>query len=640
MDKIQVLDSSTIDKIAAGEVVERPLNVVKELVENAIDAKSKAVTVEIKEGGIEFIRVTDNGCGINNDQVSQAFLRHATSKITKTEDLTRLVSLGFRGEALSSIAAVSKVEMITKTSDELAGTRFLIDGGIARSIEEIGAPNGTTVVVRNLFYNTPARRKFLKQPITEAGYISDLIEHLALSRPNISFQFIQNGKVRFFTTGNCDLKEVIYRIYGREISENLIEVNSEDERMKVYGYLGKPILNRSNRNFEMYFVNGRYSKNQVITKAIEDGYKEYLMQHKFPFLVLHIELNSDEVDVNVHPTKMEIRFSDSTYIYDYISSCISSTLKVREMIPNGIIQNDKQKNFSTEQSKIPEPFEIQRTKSYFEKPDINTSTVAENVHYQNDNSTCKTKTINIGKVLGEELSTNEIERKTPSQGIIKASNTVVVEKPMQMELFEDRFLSKEARNDYEILGQVFDTYWIVAFKEKLFFIDQHAAHEKVKYEQFISQYRNREIVSQNINPPIIFSANGKEYSAIKEYFSYFQALGFELEEFGGNEYAIRSVPSNLYGCDEKQLFSSILDEIVESSGNMLKGNPDVVTEKIASMACKAAVKGNNSLSRMEIEVLIDELLKLENPYNCPHGRPTIFSLSRYEIEKYFKRIVT
>lgn len=646
MAEIRVLDSQTVDKIAAGEVVERPLNVVKELVENAIDASAAAVTVEIKEGGIAFIRVTDNGSGIEAAQVQRAFLRHATSKIQTAEDLTGVVSLGFRGEALSSIAAVSQVELITKTRDSLTGIRFLMEGGKEGTLEEIGAPDGTTVIVRNLFFNTPVRKKFLKQPVTEAGYISDLMEHLALCRPDVSFQYIQNGQVRFHTSGNGDLKEVIYRIYGRDVSANLVEIRSDMKSMKITGFLGKPILNRANRNFETYFVNGRYIKSRTISKAVEDGFREYLMQHKYPFTVLHLNFNPDAVDVNVHPTKMDVRFSDSMAVYDFISSSIAAALRVREMIPEAVLAEEEKRKKAEKLEKAPEPFEVNRQAQQASSPLPAVQRVEESLQYHvaaQKAEPPKTDVSNgIRRVFGggKPLGTASESVSAPT-GIIKAADTVIVEKPVQMDLFEEKILSPAARGEYKILGQIFDTFWLVAFKDKLFFVDQHAAHEKVKYERLIKQYQEKQILSQNLNPPVVVSLTGREETVFKEYEEYFKELGFEVEEFGGSEYALRSVPVDLYGCGEKQLFEAVLDELVDSpGGNTAKGgNPAVVAEKIASMSCKAAVKGNMQMSFAEMEALIDELLTLQNPYNCPHGRPTIFSMSKYEIEKKFKRIV-
>ena len=619
MAKIHLLSEETIDKIAAGEVVERPLNVVKELVENSVDAGAGAVTVEIKEGGVSFIRVTDNGAGIPADDVRTAFFRHATSKINDAKDLNYITSLGFRGEALSSIAAVAQVEIITKTSDALTGVRYTIEGGKEGEIEEIGAPTGTTIIVRNLFFNTPPRKKFLRQPQTEGGYISDMMEHLALCRPDISFQLIINNNVRFHTSGNGNLKEVIYRIYGKEISDNLVPVEVEKKGMKLYGFLGKPALNRSNRNFETVFVNRRFIQSQVLYRAIEEGTKEYLMQHKYPFCVLNLDISPDEIDVNVHPSKLDIRFINREDVSVFFSSAISAAYKVREMIPEVVLTEEKTATPAIK--KGPEPFEVNRN--------IGAMPLARPIN--------ATESAMINKILGPDPK-KEIVREETSN-VLKASNTVIVEKNVQMELFEEKVLSVDARGEYEIIGQIFDTYWIVAFKDKVFFIDQHAAHEKVKYERLMASYRKKTIASQMLNPPIVVNLRAGEENILKDYLKYFLDLGFEIEEFGGNSYAIRSVPTDLYGCDELELFKEVLDELSESGGMSSKTEPAVICAKIASMSCKAAVKGNNRLSLEEINKLIDELLTLDNPYNCPHGRPTIFSMSKYEIEKKFKRII-
>lgn len=656
MAQIQVLDSGTIDKIAAGEVVERPLSVVKELVENALDAGAAAITVETKEGGIEFIRVTDNGSGIDESQVRNAFLRHATSKIRSAEDLSHVLSLGFRGEALSSISAVSKVEIITKTKDKLTGTHLILEGGVEKTFEEIGAPDGTTFIMRNLFYNTPVRRKFLKQPPTEGSYIAELMEHMALSRPDVSFKLMMNGQVKFHTSGNGDLKEVIYRIYGKEISSNLVPVSYDESGVMIHGYLGKPVLNRSNRNFETYFINNRYIRSNLVAKAIEEGYKEYLMQHKFPFCVLHFQIDTEMVDVNVHPTKMDVRFTNSLEFYGHIVKAVSNGLRQREMIPEAVFdETEKERKASSliEKIKTPEPFEEKRTIQH---------RVMEEMRYEADIPKIKDSiTISMPKPVSDNIPDMAMpvvepkdsvvieedfffEEATPVKEDVPASVEMdpvsvadkPVEKPVQMNLFEEKMLDESNKEEYRILGQIFDTYWLVAFRDKLFIVDQHAAHEKVKYETLIKQYKEKNVTSQTLNPPIVVSLTAREIQVLKEYNDIFAGLGFETEEFGGNEYALRSVPVDLYGCNEKEMFEAVLDELAE---NPLTGNLTVVEEKIASMSCKAAVKGNHSMSFREMEVLIDLLLTLDNPYNCPHGRPTIISMSKYEIEKKFKRIV-
>lgn len=630
MAKIQVLDSGTIDKIAAGEVVERPSSVVKELVENAVDAGSSSITVEIKDGGISFIRVTDNGSGIEASQIRNAFLRHATSKISSAEELHSVTSLGFRGEALSSISAVARVELISKTKDALCGVRYLCEGAAETEFSEVGAPDGTTILVRNLFFNTPVRRKFLKQPQTEGSYIVDLMEHMALSRPDISFKLSVNGQVKFHTSGNGDLKEVIYRIYGREIAGNLVPVSAKAEGIAISGYLGKPILNRSNRNFENYYINGRYIKSNLLSKAIEEGYSQYLMQHKFPFVALHFAVDTALVDVNVHPTKMDVRFTEGERLYHFISETISEALHQKEMIPEVVLDEMVPEGIKLQESKVsvpepkvsvPEPFEEVRTRQF---------QVMEEMKYEAE------------KPKMQDFLQNPVWSRVKTDGFIgkndenaeTLANPEV--KPEQMNLFEEKLLTAENRESYRILGQIFDTYWLIAFQDKLFIVDQHAAHEKVKYERLIGQFRKKAIVSQSLNPPIVATLTAKEEQVLLEYREVFTHLGFEIEEFGGSEYALRGVPVDLYGCDEKELFLEVLDELAEGPAYKTL---TVVEEKLASMACKAAVKGNNRLQTAEMEELLNELLTLENPYNCPHGRPTIISMSKYEIEKKFKRIV-
>lgn len=622
MPEINLLSQRTIDQIAAGEVVERPSSVVKELIENAIDAGAKAITVELKEGGISLIRVTDNGCGIGKDQVKKAFLRHATSKISSIEDLSFVDSLGFRGEALSSIAAVSQVEVITKTRPDLTGIRYSIAGGTEEDMEEIGAPDGTTFLVRNLFYNTPARKKFLKQPQTEGGYVSDLMEHIALSRPDISVKFVNGGQVRFHTSGNGDLKEVIYRIYGKEMAQSLIPFEAECELCRVSGYIGKPEINRSNRNFEIYFVNGRFVKDDILSRAIEEGYRQYVMQHKFPFVVLHLTMDPQEIDVNVHPSKMQIRIHKGNEMYSFLSGAIHERLHEVEMIPKVLL--DEKKEEKNIYAKVPEPFETKRIASLV-KEDTR-SEIPPVLQKSLPN-----------RIFGQQNERNNGQNAGIHSNIIKAVEHIVVERPVQMNLFEEKILTADARNQYRILGQIFDTYWLISFKDKLLFVDQHAAHEKVKYERLVKELEQKQVSMQTVNPPAVLSLTGKEEELLNEYKDYFEQLGFEIEDFGGGSFALRCVPADLYGCNEKQLFTEIMDELSE---NPMKGAPDVILHKLASMACKSAVKGNSSMKTQEMEALIDELLTLDNPYHCPHGRPTVISMSKYEIEKKFKRVVT
>ena len=654
MPTINLLSQSTIDQIAAGEVVERPSSVVKELLENAIDAGATAVTVELKEGGISLIRVTDNGCGIEKEQVKKAFLRHATSKITSIEDLSYVESLGFRGEALSSIAAVSQVEVITKTKEALTGVKYSIAGGTEEDFEEIGAPSGTTFLVHNLFYNTPARKKFLKQPQTEGGYVADLMEHIALSRPDISVKFMNNGQIRFHTSGNGDLKEVIYRIYGREMASCVIPFEAAGNSCRITGYIGKPEMNRSNRNFEIYFVNGRFVKDDMISKALEEGYRQYLMQHKFPFAVLHFEMSPKEIDVNVHPAKMQIRIHNAQELYLFLSQAVHNRLHEVEMIPDVLLEKPEEEKKKAE--KAPEPFEVNRiekqrianrinevspTYGYLseEVPSFDNHMIHSAAAVQNHSEPIIQDSLQKsvpGRILGGE-GTDKIQKNEGIHAnVIKAGEHIFVEKPTQLNLFEEKILTHDAREYYRILGQIFDTYWLIAFKDKLLIVDQHAAHEKVKYERLLKELAQKQVSSQMLNPPIILSLTGKEEELLKEFLPLFEQMGFELEEFGSGSYAVRSIPTDLYGCNEKELFTEILDELSE---NPMKGTPDVILHKLASMACKAAVKGNNKMDTKEMEALIDELLTLDNPYHCPHGRPTVISMSKYEIEKKFKRII-
>jgi len=675
MNKIHVLDAETIDKIAAGEVVERPASVVKELVENAIDAGAKSITVEIKDGGISFIRITDNGSGIPKDQVRTAFLRHATSKIENAEDLSRIASLGFRGEALSSIAAVSQVELITKTKDSLTGTRVILEGGEEKAFEEIGAPEGTTFIIRNLFFNVPVRKKFLKQPATEGGYIIDLMEHLALSRPDISFKFIVGSQVKFYTSGNGELKEVIYRIFGREIAANVIPIDFSENGFAMKGYLGSPSMVRSNRNFEIYFINGRFIRSQILSRAIEEGYKEYLMQHKFPLCVLDITVeDKSQVDVNVHPTKMEVRFSDGPAVYQMITKAIAERLRSKEMIPEAKLPFEKEPVSVQKQPETARKTETVRHPMATWKPESGRQSdqagktdslpqpLSGNVYKSGEHSPVgdliERYTENARKDAGTYARQSQIPKPSiPSKSVtrvsvpepfeVKRTESYKVMEEMkyaadqakqqefvQETLFEQKILTQENRTRYHIIGQVFDTYWLVQFEDRLLVIDQHAAHEKVKYERLIKHFKEKQVESQNLMPPVIVSLTGQEEQILKEYQETFLAMGFEVEEFGGSEYALRSVPVDLFGCNEKQMFLEVLDELAEMG---LRGNLTVVEEKIASMSCKAAVKGNQSISSKEMEELIDELLTLENPYNCPHGRPTIITMSKYEMEKRFKR---
>lgn len=698
MSKIALLNQETIDKIAAGEVIERPSSVVKELVENAIDAGASAITVEIKEGGTSFIRITDNGCGIEHDEVPLAFLRHSTSKIKSAEDLMCVHSLGFRGEALSSIAAIARVELITKTFDALTGTRYLIEGSKEVAMEEIGAPDGTTFLVNDLFFNTPARRKFLKTPQTEGTYISDMLEKLALSHPDISFKYINNNQTRLHTSGNGNRKDLIYHIYGRDIASSLLEVNYESELFSVSGFIGKPLINRGNRNYENYFINGRYIKSSILSKAIEEAYKSFLMQHQYPFTVLYFTFPGETLDVNVHPTKMELRFDNNKEIYRQLCDALYGVLSHRELIPDVPVDEKKAEDTVKHVYKesIPEPFEKRRIneirsnaaqrverayKSAVPTPvtvrentdsfgqENRSSIVRESTSAQVQGKTGQTtssgvKIIPVGEtpvmglnqfpksettqaVLEQKKETdlnggsdcqNEIStlQKNVSEG--QDTNTSPVEAPEQMTLesMSPDFLTRDAKKMHRIIGQLFKTYWLIEYEDKLYIIDQHAAHEKVLYERTMARLHEKEYTSQAISPPIVLSLDAKEQEMLERYRKDIERLGYEIENFGGREYMISAVPDNLFSIDMKDLFIEMLDDFSNLTG---RETPDLIMEKVASMSCKAAVKGNDALSLPEIDALIEELLTLDNPFNCPHGRPTIIAMSKYEIEKKFKRIV-
>ncbi|MEE1115226.1 MAG: DNA mismatch repair endonuclease MutL [Eubacterium sp.] len=683
MRTIEVLDKTTIDKIAAGEVVERPASVVKELTENAIDAGATAVTIEIRDGGISLIRITDNGAGIPADQVQKAFLRHATSKIRKAEDLVQIASLGFRGEALSSISAVAKVECITKTPEALTGTRYCIEGGVEKEIEEIGAPGGTTFLVRNLFYNVPARAKFLKSASAEGNRVSSFVEELALSHPEISFKYIMNGQNRLYTSGNGNLKDIVYQIYGRDITKELLEIKAESPLMKVTGFIGKPNVARGSRAFENYFVNGRFVKDKVIAKAIEDAYHGFLMQHRYPFTLMYLEIDGEKVDVNVHPSKMEIRLSDQETIYHEICLAIQNTLMRSERIPEVGLENRtgnaEKREVPPRLGNRPEPFErVMRTENAriaetdLPRPDAphfagpvrqpswtnaapKPSTYVPDASFEKNLSWSaslpKSPVTNVpvtDEPRSEEplrsthvMSGSENEDASAQDADITVSEEAAsygaeLPSPEQLSfLTEDKVMSEQARRMFRIIGQIFETYWLIEYKDSLYIVDQHAAHEKVNYERMMKNYREKKINSQMIYPAIIVNLSRQEADLLENNKDVFAELGYEIENFGGRSYKISAVPANLYGVATDKLFVQIMDQLTDLG----EIKPAMIPEMLASMSCKAAVKGNNKMSVQEAEALIDELLTLENPYNCPHGRPTIVSMTRYELDKKFRRIV-
>jgi len=664
MPQIQVLDQITIDKIAAGEVIERPASIVKELVENSIDAKAASVTVEIQDGGISLIRVTDNGSGIEREDIRNAFLRHSTSKIRKVEDLAHIASLGFRGEALSSISAVTRTELITKTKEDTFGTRYVIEGGVEQSLEDAGAPDGTTFLVRQLFYNVPARRKFLKTPMTEAGHVQDLLMRLALSHPEVAFTFINNGQTKMRTSGNGKLKDVIYSIYGREAAANLIELDYSMDGLVMKGYLGKPVITRGNRNFENYFVNGRYVKNAMLSKAIEDAYKDFLMQHKFPFVVIHFQVDGEKIDVNVHPTKMEMRFQRQQDVYNIVYEGVHRTLLEPELIPQVeapapkvISQQKSESPFLLKPKTAPQPMEKKpeekeepHDEAYFMKK------MKERVlsyHQRNSSAeVAKKEQIFRPQAQAERIKdalarAKEVEKQPQKQveeqpelireTPVYETKPVTEEKAEQLNLFEEHLLKREKKAEYKLIGQVFETYWLVEFENSLYIIDQHAAHERVLYERTLKEMKNREFTAQYLSPPIILSLSMQEAQVLNENMDRFTRIGFEIEPFGGEEYAVRAIPDNLFGIAKKELLLEMLDDLADGISTSM--TPELIDEKVASMSCKAAVKGNNRLSAQEADALIGELLLLENPYHCPHGRPTIIAMTQRELEKKFKRIV-
>lgn len=685
MSLIHVLDEPTINQIAAGEVVERPCAVVKELIENAMDAGATAITAEIKEGGLSFIRITDNGAGIAREDIPLAFLRHATSKIKTAEDLLSVTSLGFRGEALSSIAAVAQVELITKIPSSLNGYRYLIEGGEEKSMEEIGCPGGTTIIIRNLFFNTPARRKFLKSAITEAGYISDLMERLMISHPNVSFKFIMNNQVKLQSSGNNNSRDILYQVYGRDITKELLPLNFTSQEMKISGFIGKPIINRGNRNYENYFINGRYIKSNIITKAIEEAYKPFLMQHKYPFTSIYFEIDPSGIDVNVHPQKMEIRLKNSEAVYQQIYEAIRNVLLGKEMIPKVILT--KQDNTKEIQPPMPEPFEENRRKQLLQQETAKKSYIPpiEIQSFDKSNAlqsnTFRYGTGNLSKVttdsilaektftrpdslqeaISEPVSAAEPiikiqppdvpvqahthEEKKTDQSHTKQFPDAVTTTVEQMSLFSDShseanvpFLSEQALNSHRIIGQLFSTYWLVEYKKELYIIDQHAAHEKVLYERILATAKEKKPTSQQLLPPIVLSLTLREQDILHKREDILNRLGYEFEHFGGNEYSVRAVPLDLYGISEKELLLEFIDDMAQDFNT---GSPSAnsILERIASLSCKAAVKANHSFSTQEAASLIKELFTLQNPYHCPHGRPVIISMSQYELERKFKRIL-
>lgn len=669
---IKILDQSTINKIAAGEVVERPSSVVKELVENAIDAGASAVTVEIKEGGLSFIRITDNGQGIEKEEVPTAFVRHATSKIMTIEDLLSVSSLGFRGEALASIAAVSQVECITKTAHALTGIRYEIHGSKEIASEEIGAPAGTTIIVRNLFYNVPARKKFLKTAMTEGSYVTELITRLSLSHPEVSFKYIINGSNKIATSGNGKLQDVIYHIYGKDVSANLLPVKRSTDNFAVEGYVGKAYVSKGNRSFEHYFVNGRYIRSNIVTKAIEEAYKSFVMIHKFPFTALHFTLDSSKLDVNVHPTKMEFKYADGEQLFSFVKDCVRQALLQEEMIQDVSLRTAKEERAITierqrkDTLQVPEPFEKEARAARYQQAVIKKQTKEVEIHdskeadfaLKTENQASKEetaskadlKTVNPVSIIPEEplrtdlpkaaiLSSDTLpEQPAGRQSVSQTDHTAEYKadvKNEQLSMPVEQFLSEEARKSHRLIGQVFKTYWMIEYDNKLYIVDQHAAHEKVMFERFMQQMASKSVISQQLLPPKIVHLNSVEHTLVMNRMDLFKETGFDLEDFGDDSIIIRSMPDDIMGVEPQRLFDALLNSLAEDTGII---SLDFFVEKLSTMACKAAIKGNSEISFKEADVLIDELLTLDNPYNCPHGRPTMISLTKTELERKFKRI--
>ena len=668
---IKVLDQATINKIAAGEVVERPSSVVKELVENAIDAGATAVTVEIKDGGLSFIRITDNGAGIEKAEVPTAFIRHATSKIMTIEDLLSVSSLGFRGEALASIAAVAQVELITKTAHALTGLRYEIHGSKEIASEEIGAPTGTTIIVRNLFYNVPARKKFLKTPMTEGGYITDLITRLALSRPDISFKYIINGNNKITTSGNGKLQDVIYHIYGKDVSSNLLPIKRQVDEFKVEGYIGKAFVSKGNRSFEHYFINERSIRNVVVTKAIEEAYKSFVMIHKFPFTALHFTLDSTRLDVNVHPAKMESKYADGERLFQFVKDSVRQALLQEEMIPDVSLRSAKEeKAIVIEQQRqlnanVPEPFEKKaraiRYQQESARKDVadnrktavttvpESATVSQPVAVPESVTVSQPVTVpetTVKSASSAPTAIQEIDRKqpesvSPMEEHMEAaapeisSKPETLSKPEQLSMPLEQFISEEARKSHRLIGQVFKTYWIVEYDSKMYIMDQHAAHEKVMFERLMRQMSEKNVISQQLLPPKVVHLDSAEHALVISHMDLFEQTGFDLEDFGDDSIVIRAMPDDIMGVDPQSLFDALLNALSTDTGRL---QIDFFVEKLSGMACKAAIKGNTEISFQEADALIDELLTLDNPYNCPHGRPTMISLTKTELERKFKRI--
>lgn len=692
MGKIVLLDELTINKIAAGEVIERPASVVKELIENSIDAGATKITVEIQNGGISKIRIIDNGYGISKDDMEFAFERHATSKIRKADDLETVKSMGFRGEALASIAAIANVEMISRTEGDEVGNRILVEGGKVLEQEETASQVGTTITVNNLFFNTPVRYKFLKKDFTEAGYIEDAVTRIALANPNIAIKLINGAKTIIQTTGNGDIKSVIYSIYGKEVAEGVVPVEYEYEDIKVTGVVGKPEIARNNRSYQMFFVNKRYIKDKTLSAATEQAFKGLLTIGKYGFLVLNIDIDPKKIDVNVHPTKLEIRWSEEQKVFKALYHSIRESLLKEELIssPEKVIEETNKENDidSIDQETIEENFKTQTMRvpnfiNMFKKKDVdekeeNYNIVADSTNaiqelYNKKNGIENTadvpeleakkndfkvpteeqidkmaSIINMQKNMEDTSRTSEEPKEGFDEMYVKAFGKLPERKDEQKEQVESVKLDSIENisvfeNDekyskipnYKYIGALFSTYIVIEIKDEIYIIDQHAAHERIMYEKVKENfYSDKEKDSQIMLLPDIITLSHKEREIVKENTELFKKAGFIFEEFGDNTIRLIGVPSLCMELDTKELFLQLLDEIDTVAITATQEKED---KFISTVACKAAVKANMNLSKEEVDNLMQKLLVLPNPFTCPHGRPTAIKMSKYEIERKFSR---
>ena len=637
--KIHVLGTDTVNQIAAGEVIERPSSIVKELVENAIDAHASQVTVEIRGGGIEYLRVSDNGDGIAEDDLKNAFLPHATSKIRSLSDLESIMSFGFRGEALSSIAAVSDVELITKTKEDFFSHRILVKGGEIGKVEEVAGVDGSTFIIRNLFYNVPARKKFLYSESTESNRVEDIVEKLALANHQVSFHFIRDGKTRFQSLGSSRIQDIVYSIYGKEQSKESLPLEGAYypssitgmPTVHIRGLLGRPNVTRANRQFELFFVNGRYVHDALLSRALEDAYKPFLMQHKFPFAILFLDITPSLMDVNVHPQKLEVRFQNREQIYQAVFNAVNVALSHANLIDQNPLSPFLQEEKAEKKIGIPKREGNREEESVVPLTEPSLRKLSEErrtVYSEFD----LTKSLEKHSLSEEQQSLAEPE--VPFDAPKTEKQTEWNSIPKQESLFSAPFLSEEARKSHRIIGEIFRTYWLIEYEESLYIMDQHAAHEKVNFERMMKRKREKKQMSQNILPLSIHLQN-KEKEILFTYSGTFQEMGYQWDEEAGGV-RLTAIPVDFPSVDKEEVFLEILDGLSEDS-EQLSG--ESLYNKIASMSCKAAIKGNQQISFQECDALLDELLQLENPFACPHGRPTIIAFRKQDLEKMFKRIV-